>query len=86
MQNEKGIDEVKATIVVLNSTALKKNLVELVLKDQFPKIYFFLDNDESGDETLNFYNEALNKSELIDMSHLYSTYKDFNEWFCKQKA
>lgn len=80
--NEKGIKEVKATVVVLNSTALKKNLTELVQQYQFSKAYFFLDNDISGTETLDYFTEALTDIELVDMSHLYSEHKDFNEWLC----
>ncbi len=86
LQNNKGITEIKATVVVLNSTALKKNLTELVQQDQFSKAYFFLDNDISGTETLNYFTEALNDMELVDMSHLYSEHKDFNEWFCNIQA
>lgn len=86
LQNTKSIKEVKATVVVLNSTALKKNLTVLVSEYQFPKAYFFLDNDISGTETLDYFTEALTDIELVDMSHLYSEHKDFNEWFCNIQA
>ena len=86
LQNEKGIKDVKATVVVLNSTALKKNLTELVSEYQFPKAYFFLDNDISGTKTLDYFTEALTDIELVDMSHLYSEHKDFNEWLCKNQT
>lgn len=86
LQDEKSIKEVKATVVVLNSTALKKNLIELVSEYQFSKAYFFLDKDISGTETLDYVTESLTNIELIDMSHLYSGYKDFNEWLCKNQA
>jgi len=86
LQNEKGIKEIKATVVVLNSTALKKNLTELVSEYQFPKAYFFLDNDISGTKTLDYFTEALTDIELVDMSHLYSEHKDFNEWICNIQA
>ena len=86
LQNTKSIKEVKATVVVLNSTALKKNLTELVSEYQFPKAYFFLDNDISGTKTLDYFTEALTDIELVDMSHLYSEHKDFNEWICNIQA
>jgi len=86
LQNEKSINEVKATVVVLNSTALKKNLTELVQQYQFSKAYFFLDNDISGTETLDYFTEALTDIKLVDMSHLYSGHKDFNEWLCNIQA
>ena len=82
LQNEKGIKEVKATVVVLNSTALKKNLTELAQQYKFSKAYFFLDNDISGTKALDYFTEALTDIELVDMSHLYSEHKDFNDWFC----
>lgn len=81
---EKGIQELKISVVVLNSTALRKQLLKLVSQYHFKKIYFFLDNDESGESTLDFYKEALQKTELIDMSSMYSSHKDFNEMLCNQ--
>lgn len=86
LKNEKNISALQATIVILNSTALKKNLIELILKNQFSKAYFFLDNDISGEETLNYFTESLPDNELVDMSHLYSKNKDFNEWLCEQNT
>ncbi|WP_419799634.1 MAG: toprim domain-containing protein [Terasakiella sp.] len=86
LETEKGITEIQATIVILNSTSLREKLLEVVTKYQPPSTYLFLDNDGAGRDALEFYKQAKLDTVLIDKSGLYSSFKDFNEkWVAKSQ-
>ncbi|CAC9546559.1 DNA primase, TraP-type [uncultured Gammaproteobacteria bacterium] len=82
LKTQKNITELKSSIVILNSVSLKKHLLKAVEKYNFSKLYFFLDNDDSGRDAQDFFELALPNSQIIDKSSLYKDFKDFNEMLC----
>jgi hypothetical protein len=82
LKTQKNITELKSSVVILNSVSLKKRLIEVVEKYQPSKLYFFLDNDDSGRDTQDFFELALPDTQIIDKSSLYKNFKDFNEMLC----
>lgn len=85
LKQEKNITELKSSVAVLNSVAFRKRLTELIKKYQFSTVYCFLDNDESGKDTQQYFELALKGIPVIDKSELYKNYKDFNEMLCEYK-
>lgn len=69
----------QGSVIVLNSSNLKSKAIEEIKQYHFSKIYLFLDNDKSGDETKKFFMEKIKNIPIIDKSVLYSNYKDFNQ-------
>ena len=57
-------------------------MIEVVEKYHPSKLYFFLDNDDSGRDTQDFFELALPDIQIIDKSSLYKDFKDFNEMLC----
>jgi len=82
LKTQKNITELKSSVVILNSVSLKKHLLKAVEKYNFSKLYFFLDNDDSGRDAQDFFELALPNSQIIDKSSLYANFKDFNEMLC----
>ena len=66
----------------MNSTALKKQLLELIDLKHPKTLYFFLDNDESGIHALNFFKTAVNDQKIVNMATIYHQFKDVNDWIC----
>ncbi len=78
------ISELRNSAIVMNSTALRKRVLEEIQLYDFEKIYLFLDNDRSGEDCRDFFKLACEDIEVVDKSNLYSGYKDFNEMLiCK---
>lgn len=72
------LDSFKGDVIVLNSTALKGELDELLYSDVYSKIYLFLDNDKTGNKAKqHFY--SINQK-CVDCSNIYSNFSDFNEF------
>jgi hypothetical protein len=86
LYREKGITSVEKTVIVLNSTALKKQLLPLMDEYLFSKVYFFLDNDEAGKAALDFYEATLGDTDKQDMSSLYAGHKDMNAMLFQKYA
>jgi len=74
-----------ATIIVLNSVSLRDKALA-VLKELNPAtIELFRDHDTAGQQTLEFFQNALPNVEITDRSTLYSGHNDFNEWLMNQQ-
>jgi hypothetical protein len=67
------------SVIILNSTNLKKQALTLINHYQFSKIYLFLDNDIAGNTTKQFFMDCIKQTPVIDKSAIYQNYKDFNE-------
>ena len=74
-----GKDGLENSVLILNSTNLKRMGLDMIKKVRFKKIYFFLDNDDAGENTFDFFTEVLPDYDLINKSSLYANFKDFNE-------
>lgn len=82
-----NIHELQSSAVVLNSVSNYEKVQELLQKHQFSKVYFFLDNDEAGRETLKKLTSIDDKPVSFawkDMSVKYARCKDFNAFLLKR--
>ncbi|MDC0947962.1 toprim domain-containing protein [Gammaproteobacteria bacterium] len=73
------IDEFQNAAIIMNSTALKKRVLEEIELYSFSKVYLFLDNDEPGKQLSYFFEDDINEVPVKDSSTLYSKWKDYNE-------
>lgn len=71
-----SIDISNCDIIILNSTAFIKSIVDF-FKD-YDKVYLFLDNDATGKRISLLLTQ--NYTHVIDKSSLYKNFKDLNEW------
>ena len=76
---DQGIGELPCNVCVFNSVSNYRKAIPLLCDHE--EIHLYLDNDKAGDETASqiecfCVNE---KTRLVDMSHLYDGYKDYNE-------
>jgi len=73
------INKFKSDIIILNSVANKSKVAQILLSNEYKKIYLFLDNDKAGIDTKKeLYNINHN---CIDCSNIYKPHKDFNDFF-----
>lgn len=78
------IDNYQSSALIMNSTSLFDETIELINQAEFEQVYLFLDNDETGTKTAVHLNENIN-SPVIDKSGIYSGSKDFNKFLCDLK-
>ncbi len=78
----KNRDVLTTNILVLNSTALKQRALEVITDLQMERTYLYLDHDQAGRETSDFF---LRYADVVDGSGIYQGYKDFNEFWVAQK-
>lgn len=65
--------------IILNTINLRHRVLEEISKYSFTKIYLFLDNDEAGESTKEFFLDNIKNIPIIDKSDLYKNFKDFNQ-------
>ena len=85
LKQHKNTEKLTKGVIVLNSTALRKQLIPQITEHRIKTLYCFLDNDASGTDTLDFFKEALTQQKMVDMSYLYQGHKDVNEWLVHQR-
>lgn len=68
-------------VLILHSTALKRQAVKAIKQYDIKKVKLFLDRDEVGRACGAFFLKSLFGLSLIDCSDLYAGYKDVNEWY-----
>ncbi len=71
----------KEGVLILHSTALKRQAVKAIKQYDIKKVKLFLDRDEVGRACGVFFMKSLFGLSLIDCSDLYAGYKDVNEWY-----
>jgi len=69
----------KNSVIILNTINLRQRALEEITKHSFTKVYLFLDNDEGGESTKEFFKENIQNIPVFDKSDLYKNYKDFNK-------
>ncbi|MFO0942316.1 MAG: CHC2 zinc finger domain-containing protein [Pirellulales bacterium] len=70
----------EATIIVLNSVALRSKAVEAILYLNPEVVEVYRDHDSAGEHLFGYLQAALPDSKVVDCSALYVGYKDLNEW------
>ena len=69
----------KGTSLILHSTALRKRAIELIKDNKTKRITLFLDNDEAGRDTAEFFKNELPDLKVFDRAIQYGAFKDLNE-------
>ena len=59
LRQQQGIDTPKASVIVLNSTSLRARALPVLSQCAFSRLFCFLDNDEAGRSTLDYFQMAL---------------------------
>ncbi len=72
--------------LILHSTSLKKRAVQCVQDHKIERLTLFLDNDQAGLETAEFFKLALPDIKIFDRSRLYKPAKDLNERLVARQA
>lgn len=73
-----GNEALCTDILVLNSVALKKKGLSVVKGGNYSQIDSYLDNDTTGQETLNYFQTELPGMVVQSMSQSFAPYKDYN--------
>ncbi len=64
--------------IILNSVAFAEKAKNVIQKKSYQKIYTFLDNDNTGRETLSLFKQL--NLPLVSLNHIYEGFKDYNEY------
>jgi hypothetical protein len=72
------ITRFKNSVIILNTINLRNQALEIISGYNFSKIYLFLDNDEAGESTKQFFIDHIKNTPITDKSILYNGYNDFN--------
>lgn len=73
---EQGITELKGDAIILNSTSQIDQGIKAIKRNEYGKVFAFLDNDSSGKEALEKLRAG--HSDVKDLSYLYEGYNDPN--------
>lgn len=76
------ITDLKSSVIVLNSTMLINQALDVLKSVEFSEIFLFLDNDVAGYKTKD---ELIKNSRCVikDKSLIYKGSNDYNEWWVK---
>jgi DNA primase len=66
------------SVIILNGINFRTHALEEIKNYNFSKIYLFLDNDQGGKTTREFFMESIKGTSIVDKSHLYKKHNDFN--------
>ncbi len=83
--SHQGITKFQNSAIILNTINLREKALEVINQYNFSKVYLFLDNDKSGNETKQFFVDKIKNTPVADKSSLYKDYNDFNEMTMEQK-
>lgn len=71
----------KEGVLILHSTALKRQAVKAIKQYEIKRVQLFMDHDDVGRACKVFFLKSLLGYEVQDCSELYTGYKDVNEWY-----
>lgn len=69
-----------ATIIVLNSVAMRDKAIEKIKHLKPTTVELFRDRDDAGLQLLQSFEESLPAIQVIDKADLYAGFNDLNEW------
>jgi DNA primase len=69
----------QSSAIILNTINLRHRALEEIQKHSFTKVYLFLDNDEAGQSTKQFFIDNIENTPVVDKSGLYKNFNDFNQ-------
>ena len=73
----------KASVLILNSTALSKKAIDYIKTKEFKNVYGFLDNDNTGNKATDIFKKDI--SNFTDKRDILKGAKDFNEFLSNSK-
>lgn len=73
------ITDFRNSVIILNTVNLRKQALNVINGYNFSKVYLFLDNDEAGESTKQFFIDNIKNTPITDKSSLYKDYNDFNQ-------
>lgn len=77
--SHQGNTNFQNSVIILNSINLKDRALKIINEYNFSKVYLFLDNDEAGKSTTQFFKDKITTTPVSDKSSLYKGYSDFNQ-------
>ena len=81
-------DDLPFSVIILHSTSLRRRALELIQKHKFSRITLFLDNDDAGTDTADYFKTAHHvkwpDESIIDQSFKYRKFNDFNDRWIAQ--
>lgn len=78
--------ELEASVLVLNSGAMRNRALPHIQADGVEEIRLYLDNDDMGDICTEFFLENAVDKKIADMRGHYRDYDDLNDWYVKENA
>jgi hypothetical protein len=77
----KRIKQPQSSVIVLNSAIFMNRAIDFIKEhDNIKSIDYFRDRDETGEQSLDRLEKALNNVIIRDKSEVYPNHKDLNEW------
>lgn len=77
---QKNITDFKHPAIIMFSVSQRKKALARIRQAGAKRLFLFLDNDDSGRDTTDFFTVALaQEMQVIDRSGLYQGFKDYNE-------
>jgi len=80
-----GITNFQNSVIILNTINLRDPALKIINEYNFSKVYLFLDNDEAGKATTQFFKDKITDTPVSDKSSLYKGYNDFNHMTMEHK-
>ena len=74
-----------ASVMVLNSVAMKDKAIAVIRKRHFTDVRLYLDHDEAGRKLTRDF-QAIDELNVLDGSEVYAEYKDFNAMLMKDRG
>lgn len=72
-------------VLILHSTALKRQAIKAIKDNQIKSVKLYLDHDEVGCACKDFFKKVLVDVDVNDCSNLYAQHNDLNEWYVALK-
>jgi hypothetical protein len=79
------INAFAGSVLILHSTALKKQGLDAIAGRQFGEISLYLDNDDAGRGAVALIRQSLPDARITDASAGYADFKDFNDWLIAER-
>ena len=70
-------------VIVMNSAMMKQRTAEAIRELGAEKVYLYTQRDEQGIAARDYIMKHLNTLEIVDNTHLYADYQDFNDFLTR---
>lgn len=72
--------EPDCAVIILHSAALRRRALDAIGAHGFGRVLLFLDHDQAGRETTQYFIDQLGNRNVVDRSIGYAGFKDLNDW------